>query len=120
MRRPKMATALRDLIPSNATRQSVSTVWLVFDGGGGGARLSALHHCSTGRPAKAEGNDADQSTEDQSSVGDRGGEEGQPCPPEAAATVGGVGGGGRPRSLAARPGGETGVGLHQGARAAEP
>ena len=25
MRRPKMATALRDLIPSNATRQSVST-----------------------------------------------------------------------------------------------
>src|SRR5512147_2250291 len=31
------------------------TVWLVFDGGRGGARLSALHHCSTGRPVNAEG-----------------------------------------------------------------
>jgi hypothetical protein len=48
---------------------------------------------SRGRPASAEGNDADQSTEDHGSVGDRGSEEGQPCPPEAAATVGGVDGG---------------------------
>src|SRR5512144_219677 len=32
MRRPQMATALRDLMPSNATRRSVfHTVWTVFD-----------------------------------------------------------------------------------------
>src|SRR5512132_784173 len=116
-----MESLYRPLIPAPVRRRTARpSDCRVGDGGGGGARLSALHHCSTGRPVNAEGNDADQSTENQSSVGDRGSEEGQPCPPEAAATVGGVGGGGRPRSLAARPGGETGVGLHQGARAAEP
>ena len=32
MRRPEMGTALRDLMPSNATRRSVfHTVWSLFD-----------------------------------------------------------------------------------------
>jgi hypothetical protein len=65
-----------------------------------------------GAPRTLGGKDADQNTKSQSNLSDYGSQEDQPRAPKAAATVQGIGGRGRPRSLAQGSGGEEGMGLH--------